>query len=91
MKQNKKRFWHSETFWDYVVPIIVGVIISTLTTLAFNWLVGGQLMKQSHIDVAVVFYKGNRRMTKAELEQLKKSNPTKAELDEISVKLKQSD
>lgn len=41
MKQNKKRFWHSETFWDYVVPIIVGVIISTLTTLAFNWLVGG--------------------------------------------------
>lgn len=48
-------------------------------------------MKQSHIDVAVTFYKGNRRMTKAELEQLKKSNPTKAELDEISVKLKQSD
>lgn len=46
-------------------------------------------MKQSHIDVAVVFYKGNRRMTKAELEQLKKSNPVKAELDEINVKLKQ--
>ncbi len=34
-------------------------------------------MKQSHIDVAVVFYKGNRRMTKAEL-------------DEINVKLKQT-
>lgn len=33
MKQNKKRFWDSETFWEYVVPIIVSVIISILTTL----------------------------------------------------------
>lgn len=41
MKQNKKRFWNSETFWEYAVPIIVSVIISILTTLAFNWLVGG--------------------------------------------------
>lgn len=48
-------------------------------------------MKKNHVDVAVTFYKQNRRMTKAELEQLKKSNPTKAELDEINVKLKQSD
>lgn len=47
-------------------------------------------MKQSHIDVAVTFYKRKRRMTKAELEQLKKSNPTKVELDEINVKLKQT-
>lgn len=47
-------------------------------------------MKQSHIDVAVTFYKENRRMTKAELEQLKKSNLSKEELDEISVKLKQT-
>ncbi|MGX5165560.1 hypothetical protein ACWKST_07115 [Limosilactobacillus reuteri] len=38
MKQNKKRFWHSETFWDYVVPIIVSVIISILTTLAASGL-----------------------------------------------------
>lgn len=47
-------------------------------------------MKQNRIDVAVIFYKGKRQMTKAELEQLKKSNPAKAELDEISVKLKQT-
>lgn len=33
MEQNKKRFWNSETFQKYVVPIIVSVIISTLTTL----------------------------------------------------------
>lgn len=46
-------------------------------------------MKQNRIDVAVTFYKGKRRMTKAELKQLKKSNPTKVELDEINVKLKQ--
>lgn len=38
MKQNKKRFWHSETFWDYVVPIIVSVIISILTILAASGL-----------------------------------------------------
>lgn len=38
MKQNKKRFWHSETFWDYVVPIIVSVIISILTTLVASGL-----------------------------------------------------
>lgn len=38
MKTNKKRFWHSETFWDYVVPIIVSVIISILTTLAASGL-----------------------------------------------------
>jgi hypothetical protein len=47
-------------------------------------------MKQNHVDVAVTFYKENRRMTKAELKQLKKSNPAKTELDEISVKLKQT-
>lgn len=38
MKTNKKRFWNSETFWDYVVPIIVSVIISILTTLAASGL-----------------------------------------------------
>ncbi len=38
MKQNKKRFWNSETFWEYVVPIIVSVIISTLTTLVASGL-----------------------------------------------------
>lgn len=38
MKQNKKRFWSSETFWEYVVPIIVSVIISTLTTLVASGL-----------------------------------------------------
>lgn len=47
-------------------------------------------MKQKSIDVNVTLYKGNRRMTKAELERLKKSNPAKTELDEISVKLKQT-
>lgn len=49
-----------------------------------------QLMKQNHVDVAVTFYKENRRMTKVELEQLKKSNPSKAELDKIHVKLEQT-
>ena len=43
------------------------------------------------INVDVTFYKKGKRMTKDELKQLKKSNPTKAELDEISAKLKQSD
>lgn len=38
MKQNKKRFWNSETFWEYVVPIIVSVIISILTTLVASGL-----------------------------------------------------
>ncbi len=38
MKQNKKRFWDSETFWEYVVPIIVSVIISILTTLVASGL-----------------------------------------------------
>ena len=47
-------------------------------------------MKQNHVDVAVTFYKGNRRMTKVELEQLKKSNPSKEELDKIHVKLEQT-
>lgn len=37
-KQNKKRFWDSETFWEYVVPIIVSVIISILTTLVASGL-----------------------------------------------------
>lgn len=36
MRQRKKRFWNSETFWEYGVPIIISVIISTLTTLAAN-------------------------------------------------------
>lgn len=31
-KQKKKRFWRSETFWEYVVPTIVSIIISTLTS-----------------------------------------------------------
>lgn len=47
-------------------------------------------MKQNHVDVAVTFYKENRRMTKVELERLKKSNPAKAELDKIHVKLEQT-
>ncbi len=47
-------------------------------------------MKQNHVDVAVTFYKENRRMTKVELEQLKKSNPSKEELDKIHVKLEQT-
>ena len=47
-------------------------------------------MKQTHDDVAVTFYKENRRMTKVELEQLKKSNPSKEELDKIHVKLEQT-
>ncbi len=38
MKLNKKRFWNSETFWEYVVPIIVSVIISILTTLVASGL-----------------------------------------------------
>lgn len=43
------------------------------------------------INVDVTFYKKGKRMTKDELKQLKKSNLSKEELDEISVKLKQSD
>lgn len=31
-KQKEKRFWHSETFWEYVVPAIVSIIISTITS-----------------------------------------------------------
>lgn len=31
-EQKKKRFWHSETFWEYVVPTIISIIISTLTS-----------------------------------------------------------
>ncbi|WP_267905382.1 hypothetical protein [Limosilactobacillus albertensis] len=38
MKQNKKRFWDSETFWEYIVPIIVSVIISILTSLVASGL-----------------------------------------------------
>ncbi|MDO5009107.1 MAG: hypothetical protein Q4E15_09440 [Lactobacillus johnsonii] len=38
MKTNKKRFWNSETFWEYVVPIIVSMIISILTTLVASGL-----------------------------------------------------
>lgn len=33
MKQNKKRFWDSETFWEYVVPIIVSSLASIATAL----------------------------------------------------------
>lgn len=43
------------------------------------------------INVDVTFYKKGKRMTKDELKQLKKSNLSKEELGEISVKLKQSD
>lgn len=31
-EQKKKRFWHSETFWEYVMPAIVSIIISTITS-----------------------------------------------------------
>ncbi|WP_255463174.1 hypothetical protein [Lactobacillus sp. 3B(2020)] len=31
-ERKKKHFWHSEVFWEYVVPIIVSIIISTLTS-----------------------------------------------------------
>lgn len=31
-EKKKKRFWHSEVFWEYVVPTIVSIIISTLTS-----------------------------------------------------------
>lgn len=48
-----------------------------------------QQMKQNHVDVAVIFYKGKQKMSKVELERLKKSNPSKEELDKINVKLKQ--
>lgn len=43
-----------------------------------------------NIDIDVTLYKSNKRMSKAELEQLKKSNPSKKELDKIDVKLEQS-
>lgn len=33
MKQNKKRFWDSETFWEYVVLIIVSSLASIATAL----------------------------------------------------------
>lgn len=33
MKQNKKRFWQSETFWEYVVTIIVSSLASIATAL----------------------------------------------------------
>lgn len=42
------------------------------------------------INVDVTLYKKGKRMTKDELKQLKKSNLSKEELDEISVKLKQT-
>lgn len=40
-EQNKKHFWHSEVFWEYVVPTIVSIIISTLTSAVaiLLWLV----------------------------------------------------
>lgn len=47
------------------------------------------MKKQNLINIAVTFYKGEQQMTKEELEQLKKSNPSKEELDRINVKLKQ--
>ena len=31
-KKNRKCFWYSETFWEYVVPTIVSIIISTITS-----------------------------------------------------------
>lgn len=33
MKQNKKRFWQSETLWEYVVTIIVSSLASIATAL----------------------------------------------------------
>lgn len=47
------------------------------------------MKRQNLINIAVTFYKGKQQMTKEELEQLKKSNPSKEELDRINVKLKQ--
>lgn len=47
-------------------------------------------MKQKSIDVNVTLYKGNQRLTEAELDQLKKSNPSREELDKIHVKLEQA-
>ena len=50
---------------------------------------GRYVMEHNLINIAVTFYKGKQQMTKEELEQLKKSNPSKEELDRINVKLKQ--
>ena len=47
------------------------------------------MKRQNLIKITVTFYKGKQQMTKEELEQLKKSNPSKEELDRINVKLKQ--
>jgi len=33
MRQRKKRFWNSETFWEYVVPLVVSCLASIGTTL----------------------------------------------------------
>lgn len=40
-EKNKKRFWHSETFWRYMLVLLLSVTISVLASLSFNWLVGG--------------------------------------------------
>lgn len=47
-------------------------------------------MKQNRIEVTVTFYKGPHRLSKSEVEQLKKSNPSREELDKIHVKLEQA-
>lgn len=39
MKQNKKRFWNSETFWEYILALFLSVVTSILTTLGFHWLI----------------------------------------------------
>lgn len=47
-------------------------------------------MKKKRIDFNVTLYKGNQRLTEAVLDQLKKSNPSREELDKIHVKLEQT-
>lgn len=48
---------------------------------------GAQGMDSIEIDVAL--YRGSHRLTQAELFELKKSNPSKEELDKFTVKLTQ--
>ena len=48
---------------------------------------GAQGMDSIEIDVAL--YRGSHRLTQAELFELKKSNPSKEELDKYTVKLTQ--
>lgn len=41
------------------------------------------------IEIDVVLYRGSHRLTQAELFELKKSSPSKEELDRLTVKLTQ--